>query len=63
MLTALCLVTQLSSAQDRPPVPQTLALEHVTVIDVTGKPPESDQTVVIEDDHIARMVLRRKYPR
>jgi hypothetical protein len=62
MLPTLCLVTQLSFAQDRPPVPQTLALEHVTVIDVTGKPSGSDQTVVIAGDHIARMGPSQKIP-
>jgi hypothetical protein len=55
ILLALCLVTQLSFAPDRPVVAQTLALEHVTVIDVTGKPAQSDQTVVIEGDRISRI--------
>jgi hypothetical protein len=55
VLPALCLVTLLSFAADRPPVTQTLVLEHVTVIDVTGKPPKPDQTLVIEGENISRM--------
>ena len=62
MLLALSLVTQLSFAQDRPPVRETLDLEHVTVIDVTGKPSASDQTVVIEGGRIARMGPSQKIP-
>jgi imidazolonepropionase-like amidohydrolase len=34
---------------------QGLALTHVTVVDTTGKPVTSDQTVVIENGHIAAM--------
>jgi hypothetical protein len=44
-----------SFAPDPPAAAQTLALEHVTVIDVTGKPSESNQTLVVEGDHIARI--------
>jgi imidazolonepropionase-like amidohydrolase len=32
---------------------QTLAIQHVTVIDATGKPPQPDMTVVVESDRIA----------
>jgi hypothetical protein len=55
LLPALCLVALLSFAEDPPPATQTLVLEHLTVIDVTGMPPRPDQTVVIEEEHISRM--------
>jgi hypothetical protein len=55
VLLALCLVTLLAFAEDRPGAIPTLVLEHVTVIDVTGAPPSPDQTVVIEGDHISLM--------
>jgi imidazolonepropionase-like amidohydrolase len=35
------------------PINQSLVLTHVTVIDMTGAPPKSDQTVIIKGSHIA----------
>lgn len=55
VVLALCLVTELSFAQDRPPVSQTLVLEHVTVIDVAGMSAKPDQTVAIEGERILRI--------
>jgi imidazolonepropionase-like amidohydrolase len=42
-------------AASPPVVAQGLALTHVTIVDTTGKPVPSDQTVVIENGHIAAM--------
>jgi hypothetical protein len=55
VVSALCLVTLLSFGEGRPPVTQTLVLEHVTVIDVAGVPAKPDQTVVIEGERILRI--------
>ena len=41
-------------AQTRPSPAPVLAITHVTVIDATGAPAQSDHTVVIEDGRIAR---------
>jgi hypothetical protein len=34
---------------------QSLVLTHVTVIDMTGAPPKSDQTVIITSDRIVAL--------
>jgi imidazolonepropionase-like amidohydrolase len=39
---------------------QTLAIQHVTVIDATGKPAQPDMTVVVERDRIATVGAARK---
>ena len=49
MLVVLLVVPWVSSAE-----PSTqLAITHVTVIDATGRPPQLNQTVLIEAGHIA----------
>lgn len=55
VVLALCLVTLLSFGEGRPPVTQTLVLEHVTVIDVAGMRAKPDQTVAIEGERILRI--------
>jgi imidazolonepropionase-like amidohydrolase len=44
---------------------QTLAIQHVTVIDATGKPAQQDMTVVVERDRIAAVTpsKRAKIPK
>jgi imidazolonepropionase-like amidohydrolase len=39
---------------------QSLAIQHVTVIDATGKPAQSDMTVVVERDRIAAVTPSKK---
>jgi hypothetical protein len=39
---------------------QTLAIQHVTVIDATGKPAQPDMTVVIDRDRIAAVTPSKK---
>ena len=39
---------------------QTLAIQHVTVIDAAGKPAQPDMTVVVERDRIASVAPTRK---
>src|SRR5215469_2889410 len=39
---------------------QTLAIQHVTVVDATGKPAQPDMTVVVERDRIATVGAARK---
>ena len=51
---ALLIVPSFSSAEPS----SQLALTHVTVIDATGRPPQPDQTVLIEAGHITRVGTR-----
>jgi imidazolonepropionase-like amidohydrolase len=51
LLVALLVVPSFSSAEPS----SQLAITHVTVIDATGRPPQPDQTVLIEAGHITRV--------
>ncbi|MGC2636557.1 MAG: amidohydrolase family protein [Acidobacteriaceae bacterium] len=48
----LCLLATLLLAACPRARPQSLVLEHVTVIDATGSPPQADSTVIVEGDRI-----------
>jgi imidazolonepropionase-like amidohydrolase len=54
LLVALLVVPSFSSAEPS----SQLAITHVTVIDATGRPPQPDQTVLIEAGHITRVGSR-----
>jgi len=51
---AVLIVPSFSSAEPS----SELAITHVTVIDATGRPPQPDQTVLIEAGHITRVGTR-----
>jgi imidazolonepropionase-like amidohydrolase len=51
----LALAVLVSGNARTPPPGQSLALTHVTVIDMTGAPPKSDQTVVITDGRFVEL--------
>lgn len=55
LLAALVAVSALTAAQSREPGLASLALMHVTVIDGTGAPPQSDMTVIIIGYRIAEI--------
>jgi imidazolonepropionase-like amidohydrolase len=54
LLVAVLIVPSFSSAEPS----SELAITHVTVIDATGRPPQPDQTVLIEAGHITRVGTR-----
>ena len=53
LLLALCLFAAFFAGPTDTEPTQTIAVVHVTVIDATGAPPRTDQTVLIEGDRIA----------
>jgi imidazolonepropionase-like amidohydrolase len=53
LLLILQLSTPLYAGRKPPAARKALAITHVTIINLTGAPPEADMTVVIEGGHIA----------
>jgi imidazolonepropionase-like amidohydrolase len=63
LLSILCAGS--TAFAQKPPDTQTLVIAGVTIIDVTGGPPKTDQWVVIQDDRITAVGSRKdvKFPR
>ena len=62
MWTRLALLSILSATfiPGQPFLGQSLAIQHVTVIDATGRPAQPDMTVVLERDRIAAVTPFKK---